>query len=631
MLKVKRLLIILMLFAAASLMAISCLPGSGQSCEQNTRDYHLAYHRFVDDFHFYGSDSWAVRFDFANYYYPNLQDLGFTIHSLRLWFPQTGDSVKVRLLSDEEGMPALPEIAAYTAYVNANDLSIPLSEPITLQRMWMIVEYESFINGPYVSASSGDGSHSYYLNTSMGTPFYQSLAEAGFNAELLFGVSGEFVMLSDLRLMSLSLVGGYKPRETVYPSFVIHNHSDQYIHDLSINLSLSFPLASENITRTINLDQSIPPYADFVWDGLQPGFSNFGMTIPEQPMQARFRGSIIPPENTDNYAPNNTIDRYYYSFTNHAPIHIVENFFRSSNAAAILNQEKAAIIDGHFEDIHLLNYFPILADTLSSSAAMNHFSWYKFNTLPRVVLGGDSRIIGFNHGFMDNFAASCDTLSQKRSFISSSTTNVEIEADNIQLSFALVNDDTQLFSGGGNYDLVRNSVFFAGLFQEETFQEQSFWNLQKWIAHASPITEDLNLGDRINIYAQMPTLGLDPQALYRIYYWVQEKNGSTVYYANMTDLQIPVGNDVQVQAPSSFRLWPNPLKANKPLKIDVSDGSGMLKIYNIKGQLIHKQKVSKQEMLLNPDIFPHSGIYLVSIQSLQDKNQKQTAKISIIK
>ena len=627
----KRLLILLILFAFVPLMAIDCLPGSGRSVEQNTRDYHLAYHRGVDDLHFYGSNSWAVRFDFAHYYYPNLQDLSFTINALRLWFPQTGDSVTVRLFSDDEGQVVVPELASYSVLVDANDLTIPLSEPISEQCVWMVVDYETFFNGPYVSASTGDGSHSYFLNTSMGTPFYQNLAHAGYNAELLFGAVGEFAQLSDLRLVSLNLNGEYVPEQTVYPSFVIHNHSDQAVSGLSINLNLTFPQASENITQTIDIADAIPPHADFVWDSHQPGYSDYGMFIPRDPMQARLRGTIVPPENTDNYAPNNTIDKYYYSFSDEMPIHIVENFFRSANASSILHQEAAAIADAHLRDIHLLNYLPILADTLSSTAALNHFSWYGFNTLPRVVLGGDSRIIGLRHGFIDDFTAKCDTLSQKRSFISYCRLDMETEAETMTLNFGLTNDNTQLFSGGGNYDLVRNSVFFVGLFKEESLSGQNFWNLEKWVVHALPFDVSLNMGERLDFTVEMSTLGLDPNDNFRLYYWIQERRGGSIYYADMMDVELTVSNDDYVQTPSTFSLSPNPLRGNRALTVDSGKSSGILKIYNIRGQLIHMQSISQQKTQLDSNIFPQSGVYLVSIQSLGDKTQKQTAKISIIK
>lgn len=624
---------IVFLMAISWLCAIAHLPGSGRSIQASSRDYHLAYHNSVDELHFYGSNTWAVRFDFANYFYPNLQDLDFTINSLKLWFPQQGDSVSVKLMSDGEGQPVLPEIASFKVPVDDNNLVIPLPEPITLQKMWMLVQYDTFFNGPFVSASSGGGTHSYYLNTSLGTPFFQSLAQAGFNAELLFGVSGEFVLLQDLALVDIDFVGGYKPRETVYPRFVIHNHSDQYINGLNLNLSLSFPISSLNVNRIIALNQAIPPYADFVWDQDQDGFFQQGITIPEEPMQARLRGSILPQTNQDSYAPNNSLDKYVYSFTDEPPIHLVENFFRDSNASSILNLEADILADAHYEDIHVLNYFPVLADSLSSTAAMNHFSWYGFNTLPRVVFGGEKRIIGLSSGFAAKFEAQCDSLSQQRSFISHSTANLEYSAENIDMRFSFNNQNTRLLSGSGNYDLVRNSVFFAAVFKQETYANQSIWNLKDWIFRASPISASLNIDERLDIDAEIPTLGLDPQANYRIYYWLQEKMGGRIHFANMVDLTLPTANDELLQKPAKLSISPNPLKGKSSLNVDsgsfLGKGRGELKIYNIKGQLVYSQKISQDENVIQSQVFPHSGIYFICIQN--GKGARQTAKVSIIK
>jgi hypothetical protein len=126
-------------------------------------------------------------------------------------------------------------------------------------------------------------------------------------------------------------------------------------------------------------------------------------------------------------------------------------------------------------------------------------------------------------------------------------------------------------------------------------------------------------------------LGLDPNDNFRLYYWIQERRGGSIYYAKMTDLEIIVSNDDYVQAPATLSLSPNPLKGNSPLTVDIGKSSGLLKIYNIRGQLIHKQLISSQKAQLDAAIFPQSGVYLISIQSLQDKTKKQTAKISIIK
>ena len=208
---------------------------------------------------------------------------------------------------------------------------------------------------------------------------------------------------------------------------------------------------------------------------------------------------------------------------------------------------------------------------------------------------------------------------------------METEAETMTLNFGLTNDNTQLFSGGGNYDLVRNSVFFVGLFKEESLSGQNFWNLEKWVVHALPFDVSLNMGERLDFTVEMSTLGLDPNDNFRLYYWIQERRGGSIYYADMMDVELTVSNDDYVQTPSTFSLSPNPLRGNRALTVDSGKSSGILKIYNIRGQLIHMQSISQQKTQLDSNIFPQSGVYLVSIQSLGDKTQKQTAKISIIK
>ena len=49
--------------------ALDFVPGSGsQVIPEDSKEYNFAYHQGTDDYHFYGSDKWAVFFDFASVY-----------------------------------------------------------------------------------------------------------------------------------------------------------------------------------------------------------------------------------------------------------------------------------------------------------------------------------------------------------------------------------------------------------------------------------------------------------------------------------------------------------------------------------------------------------------------------------
>nr|MBP7195227.1 hypothetical protein [Candidatus Cloacimonadota bacterium] len=149
-----------LLLMLVSLTAISYHPGSGRIVDTSQRAFHLAYHTSSDDLHFYGSADWAVRFDFANYYLPNLTERSFRIDALRLWFPQTGDSVKVKLMTDVDGQPGLPQLADLRVPVGTNQLVLTLPEPVTVQLVWLLVEYQTNLANRFVPASRGGGTRS---------------------------------------------------------------------------------------------------------------------------------------------------------------------------------------------------------------------------------------------------------------------------------------------------------------------------------------------------------------------------------------------------------------------------------------------------------------------------------------
>jgi len=631
----KALLTGLALLLLVNLTGIVCLPGSGTQVEGPDRSFHFAYHSSSDDLHFYGSNFWAVRFDFANYYFPTLLDLSFTVSALRLWVPQTGDSVKVRLMTDVEGQPGLPQLADLRTVVTSNQITLPLPAPITTQQIWMLVEYNTNFSSRFVSASQGGGSRSFFLNTSMDTPYYQSLASAGFPAELLFGAEGEFVDVSDLRLKHLGLDGDISPGTTVYPNFSLHNHSGQHLSSVTLNLSLLTPDAESNFNRTIHITDLIPAYADYVWDSGNPAYFDQAIDLPAQPMQMRLRGTLSSELGQTDYSGNNTLDRYLYSFADTPPLNLVENFFRTSNAPALLSVEAQVLEDALYRPIHPLSYFPILADSLSAPGAMLRFNWYGFNSTPVVVLGGKRSILGYDGGFGPEFTANCDSLITDKSFISSGSATLTYAPDSVGMRFSFSNENTALLSGTGIYDLAANTLLFSGLFRHEDLDGSSAWVFDRWITHALPITESLNQGETMQIEADMARTGLDYDYQYRVYYWLQEQGAGPVYYAGMQDLNFPVNSDEELLAKPVLSLMPNPLRGQSSLTLSLgrtdSKSDYHLSIYNLRGQLIHKLTFHEDRINLPSGIFPASGIYFVRVATRGSSGPALNGKIIVIK
>ncbi|HNT51867.1 MAG TPA: hypothetical protein PKH19_00590, partial [Candidatus Syntrophosphaera sp.] len=58
-------LCLLLLAWFGMIQAVSYQPGTGVQTQPDPgREYDFHYHSGTDDYHFYGTDAWAVRFDF---------------------------------------------------------------------------------------------------------------------------------------------------------------------------------------------------------------------------------------------------------------------------------------------------------------------------------------------------------------------------------------------------------------------------------------------------------------------------------------------------------------------------------------------------------------------------------------
>lgn len=624
----KRLILGLILVLCLNLGAISFYPGSGEEVDVPDRAFHFKYHNLRDDLHFYGAQDWAVFFDFANYFYPAHPNLSFRMDALKLWFPQTGGEVQIRILADGNGQPALPELASFTLDVDANSLHIPLSESITAEKVWMLVEYHTNFSSRFVAASQTGGSHSYFLNTSMGTPYYQSLSSAGFDAELLFGVEGDFVDLDLCRLLNLKLDGMAAPGQTLYPSFRIYNYSDAPISQARVVIAQKIPGSNDDTIREIVIPQVIAPFSEYVWSHNSSGYHDYGFQLTDQPMQFRLRGKL-----SSGSVDYNTLDSYYYVFGETPRLFLTENFFRSDNAPSLLALENQVLSTDEFRDIQNLCYFPVLGDSLAMPGARLRFDWYGFNSMPIVVLGGTRRILGMDSGFLNRFRLQSDSLLTQKTFISTASASADIEPEGLQVRFSFANNSTAFLDIANVYDLVANCRFFAGLFQKLRIGNVDSWVFVKWIEHNLPLGGGLNMGDRLNIDSEMALTGLDPLAEYRVYYWIQERGGGKVFTVDFFGLELPVSNADYVTPAAGLSISPNPLRGEKSVTIrfDMKSGAkpSRMKVFNLRGQLIFEDTLERDTKQLPGSLFPSSGIYLIRIES--SGLAPKTAKISIIK
>ncbi|MCB5246934.1 MAG: T9SS type A sorting domain-containing protein [Candidatus Cloacimonetes bacterium] len=620
-------------------LALESRPGSGSRVwPQDSREYNFSYHSGTDDFHFYGSNIWAVRFNFAEVYPQSLAS-EFLVSKALLWLPQTGDSVRVELFTDFYGGPGT-SLASAQAEVTSNQLEIPFSNPVQGDSLWLVVTYNTNFANRFVAASAGGGSRSYYWNTNDVNPYFQSLAEAGFNSELLFGLAGDFVLSGpDLQLTEFELEGSLQPRQQVGPTFAIYNHSDLTVYDANVMITVTSPESAFVLQDTVWVPEPIPPRSEYVFNAQSPGFAGHQFSLPDQPLQLKLRAvldTLIAPSLPAEPLANNRITINRFSLADEYPVWLAENFLRAGNSVQITATQDPF----DFPAVHILNYFPILSDSLANVPAQIRFNWYNFNTLPRTVVNGDLRLNGFSASYTGQYQQHCQDAQALKTFVSGSNCRLEHipQNDLISAEITFSNTNTLLWATANEYNLVSSSCLNVGIFRKVFFDGAERYVIDRWIAHGEPLSGPLGAGEELSVSFNVSLSNLSLAELaqgYRLYYWLQLAGGGRILYSAYSDFTDVVASQDEVCPVPELRLGPNPLRGNGSLRISLAGGRklGTVRIYNLRGQKIIEIAGAGDELNLSASQFPASGIYLLRVEHPlpQGKTTILNKKINIIK
>nr|MDK2851264.1 hypothetical protein [Candidatus Cloacimonadota bacterium] len=623
----KRIILILPLLLSL-LYSISYFEADGRTLDLGNREFHYHNHNSSNDYNFFGSNRWAVRFDFKRDY-PGMENLLFSTHGARLWFPNMGDSVTVELALDSVGGPGIP-VARKRAAVDQQMIDISFDTEIEADVIWLLVDYRTNMSNRFVAASRGSGTNSYYMNQLGELQYLSSFSNSGFNCDLLFGLLGDFVFdEADLRLQSFDLEGDLVPGGVVYPSFSIYNHSPFPINEAELTLVFSRPGFAEYNTLNIAIPHSLEAHELYEFDS-QSGFLPT-LSLPIDPTQLRIEATVHSeyPE-SDLHIANNSKLKHFEIFIEESPFHLVENFIREDQSS-LFNQIQQS---GDTSRLQFLNYYPILSDSLANLGSMRRFNWYSYNSIPITTGAGHQQIFGFTNNYEDLFYDLLLKISQDRSFISSSSYTIRSQenSDNINIDLQFTNDFTSLYTST-TQSLMMQSRIFVGLFKKHDFGSSQSYVFSNWIAFADTVNSALNLGATINKSYQLQASGISFDDLvqdYRIYYWIQQKNGGRIYYADFCEINPETNTSVSddLVPAAVLELYPNPLFTNKELSIHYPD-QAQLSIFNIRGQRIYYNPNFSQSEHIKNSVFPASGIYFVRIQS-RGRNPI-SKKISIIK
>jgi hypothetical protein len=117
-----------------------------------------------------------------------------------------------------------------------------------------------------------------------------------------------------------------------------------------------------------------------------------------------------------------------------------------------------------------------------------------------------------------------------------------------------------------------------------------------------------------------------------VYYWVQDKLGGVIYYANYTTFAVTTTNltDEMLVPVLALKAYPNPLRNGSSMKLSGLPEHASISIYNLRGQCIWKGIGHKDNTDIPAGVFTSSGIYFVKSETANGQH-KQTIKISVIK
>jgi len=659
----KLILCLMLLFSSFLLTAqIMSIPGNGEMVvNNNDRDYIFKYHNSTVDQLFFGTDKWAVRFNFAQAY-PSTPSAEFVIKKAVIHFPQIPQDASVELFADNNGQPGGIPLRTAGLDNTTSPASFTFSDSLQTGLVWMILTYQTSYNHPadpdrFVSASSGGGANSYYLNTTGGNSYYQSFNAAGFNYELMFGMMGYFILNGDdLELKEFDLAGRMSPREDVKPVFRIINHSGQTVSDASINLTI-YQADLDSTVTSIPVVQTIPPRGELVITDQSTGY-NF-ISLPENPMQIRLKAVLTSPLSETNTA-NNTKITFQAVFDNTFNTYLSETFLRQTQSDLISDIQHAEL----FSNVTPVFYYPVLSDTLSGIQAAQRYNWYGFNTLSRTVVGGDGQIAGFDpETYSDLYQDLISEVRQERSFISSSDCRFTLPTtgETAIARVTLSNNNTHLFtSNSSDLRIMNHSRFFAGLYKKEQFTNGVRLVLDRWIAFSVPLIGSLSNAQSIDTTFAFSLSGIDQTELasqYQVLYWLQfdpstllvstpeniKAHVSTrrIHYSAKALFSGGTANEELVAHPARLRAFPNPFFRSESMSVLMKTSDVFrpvqIAVYNLKGQRIGLFPLSGKktnELLFDipKTIFLTSGVYFIEFAYIDPagKQIKSRTKITNI-
>ena len=621
----KKLLIISLWGIFGILAAVNFTVGEGNNTEIVSRDSLAYYHNNTDDLHWYGAESWAVFFDFNNYF-DSIDSLEFEATGAYIYIPNElpDDELTVRLCENNINQPGeLLESQTINPVLGWNEITFSHSYTDTI--FWLIADYPTNSVDQFIAASAIDGTHSYYRQDD----YYFNLAASGFVSEFLFSLKGNFLIERDIELVDfhLQIDENYYPDGSLnfdaYPVFTVRNNSNIIFTNCYLALSITYPLWT--ITDTIYIS-SISAHEELTMNYFQNPLYKYDLL--RRYSQYNIDARLVHELGFDDL-PDNNEKNYYLNIFPYEPENIfVENFLKLGVYNNEIWSEEAEILNP--DSCEILNYFSDISDSLYCPDALERFIDYNLSGYPSVIVGGEKKIIGYNNNFVDSLCSYTNSFfSTNNNFVLETSRFATVNPSlNVNFSFTLKNEKTYIFT-----DYLEECRLYVAIAEENVqLRENVFGSILLNIIYDEE-NPQLNCEDSLTVTVEFNELyNVDPinnLANCKLIYWLQNMETGKIEFLNSIpfgDFTFTEANETE-QAFEDIRLemFPNPFSPNNSLKLNLSYSqafdSGKLEIFNIKGQLVKSLNIenSSNSFLVwdgtdSKNKLVGSGIYFLRIQ-----------------
>ena len=648
----------ILLLAFSLLNAIDYHSASGGNVKPSVRDTLFYYHTNTDDQHWFGSDSWAVKFEF-NELYPEIDSLSYEAEGANIYIPGSSgsDSLTVKLCKDAFGQPLTdPDSLLFSQTLQATEIQyqdwnyIQFSDTITDTTLWLIVDYPTNSTEQFVSASAVGGLQSYFLDNG----YYHNMHSISYDSEFLFSLQGSFLTEgTDLDLVSINWGGDFLPGDFIYPVFTIKNNSDIPVSGSYIIPILEDPNTAIDliyVADSTSCQQIDLPVIDanetIVFD-----LSNSLMYIlSDIASQYQFEAELFC--ETDSLTQNNSIENEFQIYVGQPDKIIIENAVQLNDPYSNnLWSAQTSILDT--SNCILINYFADFNDEpFFNDSSYERFHYYDLMGFPATIVSGSDKLLGYTSEYSTQLTELYNAALLENTFISNDIYYAYYnDLGDVGFSYELENARTLLFD-----DFINNLTLRVGVIEyvenEPGIPVDTDIPVFTYLineANAAQFLEGSTISDTVffNMNDDYTTITNNSDNC-EIVFWLQNDETKEIFHVNklpFTEFQPGLVNLDEDEIPNSnynLHIFPNPCKTTETMNISFSlpntIQSVKLNIYNIKGQLVKtiaQEPASRNASFiwngknsLNKQV--SSGIYLMQIKAEVNGKELKFHKKSLL-